>query len=49
MDHTKPTTTLDVYGHLFEGAEHRNAEALDAGWREAGQSNVVTLRPGHTG
>jgi hypothetical protein len=26
---------MDLYGHLYEGAEHRVAAELDAGWRAA--------------
>lgn len=38
---------MDLYGHLYEGAEHRVAAELDAGWREAGQgNNVIRLAKG---
>lgn len=45
MGHKKIGTTMDLYGHLYEGAEHGVAAELDAGWREAGQGKVVALRP----
>ena len=45
MGHTDTRTTTGTYGHLFEGAEQRNAEALDTGWREAGEGKVLALRP----
>ncbi len=45
MGHKKIGTTMDLYGHLYEGAEQRVAAELDAGWREAGQGKVVALRP----
>lgn len=35
MGHTKTATTMDLYGHLYEGTEQRVATALDAGWQTA--------------
>jgi len=40
MGHKKIGTTMDLYGHLYEGAEQRVAAELDAGWREAGQGRL---------
>lgn len=43
MGHKKIGTTMDLYGHLYEGAEQRVAAELDAGWQEA-RTTVVPLR-----
>lgn len=42
--HSSIRTTLDVYGHLFEGLQEQTAERLDAIHREAAPANVVRLR-----
>jgi integrase len=33
LGHSKPSTTLDVYGHLFKGADAAAANAIDAIFR----------------
>ena len=30
LGHSKPSTTLDVYGHMFKGADVKAADAIDA-------------------
>jgi len=44
MGHTKTSTTMDLYGHLYEGTEQRVAAELDAGWQAVAKGQVVPLR-----
>lgn len=44
MGHTDASITLRVYGHLFEGAQHRLTEKLDA-LREATQPTSGAVTP----
>ncbi len=47
MGHTKTSTTMDLYGHLYEGTEQRVAAELDAGWQRAtGYSTSLSASAG---
>ncbi len=47
--HTSIRTTLDVYGHLFEGYDQAAADALDVAWRSAREAPAARLRPEPSG
>lgn len=43
MGHATITTTLDRYGHLFDGHDDKWLDGLDAAFGAAGADNVVAL------
>lgn len=38
LGHASITTTLDTYGHLFEGLDAEAADALDSAFRRVSRS-----------
>ncbi len=42
MGHSSIVTTLDRYGHLFDGLDEQIAEGLDSVWRDARADSVRT-------
>ena len=44
LGHSKPSVTLDVYGHLIEGTDTAAAQALDWGARNACRTMISRAR-----
>jgi integrase len=44
LGHASIKTTLDTYGHLFDGLDEAAAERLNATWRDPGVDAVWTRR-----
>lgn len=49
LGHSSPTVTLRVYAHLWEDADDRTREAVDAAFGRAPRLNVPQVRPGDSG
>ncbi len=45
LGHASIKTTLDVYGHLFDGLDGAAADAIDALWNSSAASPASSPRP----
>lgn len=46
LGHASIKTTLDTYGHLFDGLDEAAADRLDASWRASGADSMRTRHQG---